>query len=38
MDKDEAERILNALKEEEQDSQENKAPVKVKGRRRGKDW
>ena len=38
MDKEEAERILNALKEEEQNSQENKAPIKVRGRRTGKDW
>ena len=38
MDKDEAERILNALSEEEQDSQENKTPIKVRGRRTSKDW
>ena len=36
--KEEAERILNALKEDEQDAQKKKAPVKVRGRRTDKDW
>jgi len=36
--KDEAERILSAIKEDEQDAQKNKAPVKVQGRRAEKDW
>ena len=38
INKDEAERILNALKADEQKAQENKPPVKGTGRVRGKDW
>ena len=35
---EEAERILNALKEDEQESQKNKAPVRGKRGRAVKDW
>lgn len=38
INKEEAERILNALKADEQDAQKNKAPVKAQGRVSGKDW
>lgn len=38
INKDEAERILNALKADEQKAQENKPPVKGSRRMRGKDW
>jgi len=38
INKEEAERILNALKEDEQDAQKKKAPVKAQGRRAEKDW
>ncbi len=38
INKEEAERILNALKADEQDSQKKKAPVKASRRARGKDW
>lgn len=36
--KKEAERILNALREDEKDAQKNKAPIHVRGRRTDKDW
>jgi len=38
MDKEEAAKILNALKEDEQESQKKKAPVPVQQREIGKDW
>ena len=38
INKEEAERILNALKEDEQDAQKKKAPVRAQGRRADKDW
>jgi tetratricopeptide (TPR) repeat protein len=38
MDQEEAAKILNALKEDEQDAQKKKAPLRVQQREIGKDW
>jgi Mg-chelatase subunit ChlI len=38
LSKEEAERILQALQEDEKEAQKKKRPVKASGRRTGKDW
>jgi len=38
INKQEAQRILNALRDEEQKAQKRKPPIKIQGRSHGKDW